>query len=211
MAGLHGTSGTPNRTIQVQESFGDIFHSLKFALIGVVEARKNKLVVLADTEYVSLEDDRATPGPLFGGVNAKFKIFIFDPEVGYRVYENPDTGSSLDVLGGARVWHLSTDFTFTPGILAGTQVDASRTWVDGVGGVRGKVALSKKTFVTARADMGGGGSKFTYQLFGGFGYSIKPNIALIGGYRVLDVNYEKKGFVYNTNQRGPIVGLGFKF
>jgi opacity protein-like surface antigen len=80
-----------------------------------------------------------------------------------------------------------------------------------VGGVRGKVALSKKAFVTAKADMGGGGSKFTYQLFGGVGYSIKENIALIGGYRVLDVNYNKNGFLYNMNQRGPIFGLGFKF
>src|ERR1700752_3914186 len=125
MAGLHGTSGTQNRTVQVDESFGDIFRSLNFAFMGVVEARKNKLVVLADTEYVSLEDERATPGPLFSGVNAKFKIFIFDPEAGYRVYENPDNGSSVDIVGGVRIWHISTDFTFTPGILAGTQVEAS--------------------------------------------------------------------------------------
>jgi hypothetical protein len=27
----------------------------------------------------------------------------------------------------------------------------------------------------------------------------------------LDVNYNKNNFVYDMNQRGPIMGLGFKF
>jgi hypothetical protein len=43
------------------------------------------------------------------------------------------------------------------------------------------------------------------------GYNIKPNIALIGGYRVLDVNYNKHNLNYEMNQRGPIMGLGFRF
>ena len=211
MAGLHGTTGTTNRTTELDESFSDVFHVLNFAFMGVFEAHKDKLSVLTDLEYVNLEDDRATPGPLFSAVNAKVKTFIFDPEVGYRVYEDPDKGSFVDVVGGARIWHISTDFTFSPGILSGTEVNASRTWVDGVGGLRGKAALTDKVFLTGKFDLGGGGSKFTYQLFGGAGYSITPKIALIFGYRVLDVNYDRNNFVYDTNQRGPIVGVGFKF
>lgn len=211
LASLHGTAAVGNRTTDVQESFSDIFHSLKFAFMGVLEARKGKIVVLTDLEYVSIEDDRATPGPLFSNATAKFKTFIFDPEVGYRVWNNPDKGGFLDVLGGVRITHLSTELNFGAGILPAQQVDGSRTWVDGIGGVRGKVAVSEKAFVTAKADMGGGGSKFTYQLFGGAGYNVTPKIALIGGYRVLDVNYSKNNFIYNMNQRGPIFGLGFKF
>jgi hypothetical protein len=46
--------------------------------------------------------------------------------------------------------------------------------------------------------------------FGGLGYNVSPKVALIGGYRVLDVNYDKNNFVYDMNQRGPIFGLGFK-
>ncbi|HEU4712959.1 MAG TPA: hypothetical protein VFS76_15405 [Pyrinomonadaceae bacterium] len=211
LAGLHGTTGTPNRTVQVEESFGDIFDSLNFAFMAMFEARKDKFVVLTDLEYVSIEDDRATPGPLFSDVNAKIKTFIFDPEVGYRLFEDPDKGAFVDVVGGARIWRISTDFTFGPGILPGTQVDASRTWVDGVGGLRGKAALSDKVFLTGKFDLGGGGSKFTYQLFGGGGYNVTPNIALIFAYRVLDVNYDRNNFVYDMNQRGPIMGVGFKF
>ena len=211
LASLHGTAGVGNRTTNVQESFSDIFHNLKFALMGVLEARKGKIVSLTDLEYVSIEDDRATPGPLFSNATAKFKTFIFDPEVGYRVWNDPERGAFLDVLGGVRVWHVSSELNFGAGILPAQQLEGSRNWVDGIAALRGKAALSKKAFVTAKADLGGGGSKFTYQLFGGAGYNVTPKIALIGGYRVLDVNYDKNNFIYNMNQRGPILGVGFKF
>lgn len=210
LASLHGTGGVGNRTTQVDESFSDIFHALDFALMGVFEARKGKLVVLTDMEYVAVSDDKATPGPLFSNVTAKFKTFIFDPELGYRVFDDPEKGAFVDVLGGIRVWHVSTDLAFGAGILPATQVEASRNWVDAVVGLRGKAAVSKKMFVTGKFDLGGGGSKFTYQIFGGAGYNVNPKVALIFGYRVLDVNYNKDNFVYDMSQRGPIMGLGFK-
>jgi opacity protein-like surface antigen len=211
LASLHGTAGVGNRTTQVDMSFGDIFGSLKFALMGVFEARKGKFILLTDMEYVSIEDDKATPGPFFSDVTARFKTFIFDPEVGYRVFDNPAKGQSIDLLGGIRVWHVSTELDFGAGILPATQIQGSRNWVDAIVGLRGKTALSEKVFVSGKFDLGGGGSKFTWQFFGGLGYNIKPNIALIGGYRVLDVNYDKNNFVYDMNQRGPIMGMGFKF
>lgn len=211
LASLHGTTGSDVRTIQVDESFGDVFHNLKFALMGAFGARKGKFVLQADTEYVSLEDKGATPGPFFSDVTARIKMFIFSPQAGYRLYDDPDKGASVDVLGGIRVWHLSTEFDFSAGILPANQFDASRTWVDAIGGLRGRTAISEKAFITGNFNLGGGGSKFTWQVFGGLGYNIKPNIALIGGYRVLDVNYQRNNFVYDVNQRGPIMGLGFRF
>ena len=211
MAGLHGTTGGPNRTIQVDESFGDIFHALKFAFMGVFEAHKGKWAMQTDVEFVSLEDDKATPGPLFSSANAKIKTFVFTPEVGYKIYNDPDKGSFVQVLGGTRIWHISTDINFNAGILPAVRINQSRSWVDGVVGLRGRAALTEKVFFLGRFDVGGGGSKFTYQLFGGLGYSITEKIALVGGYRALDVNYDKNNFLYDTNQRGPIVGIGFKF
>jgi hypothetical protein len=211
LAGLHGTGGVGNRTTAVDESFRDVFDALNFAFMGTFEARKGKFISLTDLEYVSVSDEKATPGPLFSTVDAGFKTFIFDQEVGYRLLENPEKGASLDVLGGARVWHVSTDFEFGAGILPATRIQASRNWVDAVGGLRGKMALSQKMFLTGKFDLGGGGSKFTWQVFGGAGYNLNPRIALIFGYRVLDVDYDKNNFVYDMNQRGPILGVGFKF
>ena len=113
-------------------------------------------------EYISISDEKATPGPFFSTVDAGFKTFIFDPEVGYRLVENSAKGASLDVLGGARVWRVKTDLQFVAGILPAAQIEASRSWVDAVGGLRGKMALSEKLFLTGKFDLGGGGSKFTW-------------------------------------------------
>ena len=211
LAGLHGTGGVGNRTTQVDESFRDVFDALNFAFMGTFEARKGKFISLTDLEYVSVSDEKATPGPLFSTVDAGFKTFIFDQEVGYRLLENPEKGASLDVVGGARVWRVKTDFEFGAGILPATRIEGSRSWVDAVGGLRGKMALSQKLFLTGKFDLGGGGSQFTWQVFAGAGYNLNPKIALIFGYRVLDVDYDKNNFVFDMNQRGPILGLGFKF
>src|SRR5688572_22842243 len=211
MAGLHGTPGGPNRTIQVDESFSDIFDSLKFAFMGVFEAHKGSWAIQTDVEYVSIESDRATPGPLFSSANAKIKTFVFTPEVAYRIYNDPYKGSFLQVLGGTRIWHISTDLTFNAGVLPAVQISESRNWVDAVVGLRGKAAFSEKVFFLGRFDVGGGGAKFTYQLFGGLGYNINKKIAFVGGYRVLDVNYDKNNFLFDMSQRGPIMGVGFRF
>ncbi len=210
LAGLHGTGGVGNRTTRVDESFSDVFDALNFAFMGTFEARKGKFISLTDLEYVSVSDDKATPGPFFSTVDAGFKTFIFDQEVGYRLLDNSQ-GATLDVLGGARVWRVKTDFEFGAGILPATRIEASRSWVDAVGGLRGKMALSEKLFLTGKFDLGGGGSKFTWQVFGGAGYNLNPKIALIFGYRALDVDYDKNNFVFDMNQRGPIVGIGFRF
>jgi hypothetical protein len=69
--------------------------------------------------------------------------------------------------------------------------------------MRGKAALSEKFFLMGRFDVGGGGSKFTYQLFGGLGYNLNKKVALIGGYRALDVNYDRNNFLYDTINVGP--------
>jgi len=211
LAGLHGTAGIGNRTTEVDESFGDVWHVLNFAFMGAFEARKGKFISLMNLEYVNVSDQKATPGPLFSDVDGKFKTFIFAPEVGYRVWERPDSGASVDVLGGARIWHVSTELDFGAGILPATTVEGSRNWVDAVGGVRGRVALSEKVFLNGYFDLGGGGSKFTYQIYGGGGYNLNKRVALLFGYGVQDVNYDKNNFIYDMNQRGPIMGVGFKF
>jgi hypothetical protein len=211
LAGLHGTGGIGNRIAQVDESFSDVFDALNFAFMGTFEARKGKFISLTDLEYVSVSDEKATPGPLFSTVDAGFKTFIFDQEVGYRLLENSEKGASLDVMGGARVWRVKMDLEFGAGILPATRTEGSRSWVDAVGGLRGKMALSEKLFLTGKFDLGGGGSEFTWQVFGGAGYNINPKIALIFGYRVLDVDYDKNNFLFDMNQRGPIVGMGFRF
>jgi hypothetical protein len=211
IAGISGRAGIGALTADVDAGITDDDVDLNFGFMGTFEARKNRLVILTDLQYSDLGTDRATPGPLFTSANADFQTFVLDPEIGYRVAQNPEKGRFLDVLGGIRYWHLRTNLDFTPGIAPAVSATASKQWVDAVGGLRGRMHLTPKLFLTGKLDLGGGGSEFTYQLFGGVGIVVSPKAALFVGYRHLDVNYNRDGFLFDTALAGPILGVGFRF
>jgi hypothetical protein len=208
---ISGRAGIGNRVIDTTTSIGgDSDVEINFGVMGTFEARKDKLIFLTDLQYSDLASEKGNPGPFFSSTRASFKTFVLDPEIGYRLLDN-GKGATIDVLGGIRVWHLNANLAFRAGILPAVEVSRSRGWVDGVVGLRGKAALSQRWFVTGKADLGGGGSKFTYQLFGGVGVNVGKRFAFVGGYRDLNVNYDKDGFLFDMSLHGPIFGVGMKF
>jgi len=206
---ISGRAGIGNLVTDTSVSVGNAKVELNFGFMGTFEARKNKLIILTDLQYSDIATEKGNPGPLFSSSRASFKTFVFDPEVGYRILDN-GKGATLDVLGGLRYWHLNADLAFRAGLLPAVEVTRSRSWIDGVVGLRGKAALSQRWFVTGKADLGGGGSNFTYQLFGGVGVNVGKRFALVGGYRDLNVNYNKDGFLFDMSLHGPIVGFGIR-
>ena len=166
-------------------------------------------VVLGEKSNIGAE--RATPGSLFSDARAEFKTFVLDPEVGYRIVDNQEKGAFVDVLGGIRYWHLESEITFDTGLLTATTRTNSRAWVDGVAGIRARTNLTNRLFVIGKFDLGGGGSNFSYQLFGGAGVLVGKRYALIAGYRDLDVNYNKDGLLFDNALHGPIFGFRIKF
>ena len=211
IAGISGNAGIGNLSVNVDSGITDTNVHLSFGFMGTLEARKNRFIIITDFQYSNLGTDHPTPGPLFTSATASFKTFILDPEVGYRIAENTDKGTSVDVVGGFRYWHLNSELTFTAGALPAISASRSRGWVDAVGGIRGRARLSKRLFVIGKADLGGGGSKFTYQLFGGMGLLMGKRFALIGGYRDLSVDYNKDNFLFDVALHGPILGLSIRF
>jgi hypothetical protein len=211
IAGITGQVGVGPGSVDVDTGITDTNVDLNFGFMGTFEARKNRIVFLTDLQYSNLGTDNDTPGPLFSRVSADFKTFILEPQVGYRIIDNPEKGAFVDVSGGIRYWHLRTDITFERGLLPNIFVTRSRDWVDGVAGLRGHAHVTPKFFLTGEADLGGGGSNFTYQLFGGGGYLVGKRYALIAAYRYLSVNYNKDDFLFDTALHGPVFGLGIKF
>jgi len=109
---------------------------------------------------------------------------------------------------------MSTRLDLRAGALPATQLDANKNWVDPIIGLRGKIPLSPRFFLTAKGDLGGFGvgSHFTWQLFGGLGINVGKRAALVLGYRNLDVDYsDNNGFLFDMAIRGPMLGFGFKF
>ncbi len=211
IAGINGQAGVGDLTVDVSSGITDSNVHLNAGFMSTFEARKDKFVILTDLQYSNLGTDRPTPGPLFSSATAEFKTFILDPEVGYRILQNPDKGNYVDVLGGIRYYHLQTDLTFGAGILAARSASRSKGWVDVVGGARTRLYMSKRWFFVGKADLGGGGSKFTGQLLGAVGFQISNHVALLGGYRYLKINYDKDNFLFDMGLSGPILGAGFRF
>lgn len=210
-AALDGRIGVVGQTAQVDASFSDIFRNLDFAAMGTFEAHKGNWSIVADAMYMSLSGKKVTPSPFFSDIDVEVKEIIFDPVVAYRVMRLER--GHIDLLGGARVWHVKTHLTFHPRILPLVDVEGSKNWVDPIVGARGVATLSPRVFLFGRFDMGGFGvnSDFTGQAFGGLGYQLKPRVALIGGYRYLRVDYVNEGFVFKTAMSGINLGAKFNF
>jgi len=210
IAGLNGRAGIGNLEVKVDSGLTDPNVHLNFGFMGTLEARRDKLIVLTDLQYSNLGTERPNPGILFSSAEAKFKTFVLDPEVGYRVAENQEKGRAVDILGGVRYWHLRTELNFAAGVLSARSATASRGWADAVVGVRGRMNLTPKLFILGKGDVGGGGAKIDYQLFGAFGFQISEKVALLGGYRGMHVNYHKDNFLFDTTIHGPIFGLSWQ-
>lgn len=208
-SGIDGEVGIGNRTANVDASFSNIVKHLHFAAMGVVEARRERLVALADALYIDLRGQRATPGPLFSSVRPEQRLFILTPEAGYRILDDGDT--SIDALGGIRYWHLGSELDFRAGVLPSVEMQASRNWVDAVVGVRARTALPRRTWVSAYGDVGAGGSDLTYQLVGTVGGDIGDHYAVVFAYRFLNVDYDKDRVLLDTDLKGPLFGFTFKF
>jgi hypothetical protein len=206
---LDGGVGIGQRTADVDASFNDILDHLHFAAMGLVEAQRNQLVLLNDTFYADVRGQHATPGPLFSGVRPEQKLFILTPEAGYRIFSGD--GASLDAVGGIRLWHLNSRLEFQPQVLPGIDLQASRNWVDAIVGLRALRDLPHNWWVRAYGDLGGGGSKFTYQIAGTAGVDLHQRYALNFGYRYLSVDYDKDNFLFDTAMKGPLFGFTIKF
>ena len=130
------------------------------------------------------------------------------PEGGYRIVDTDDT--SLDVLGGIRYWHLSSELQFQPGLLPGINLQESRSWVDGIVAVRAKRTLARVWWASGYGDVGKGGSTSTYQLIGNVGRDLGERYAVVLAYRYLKVNYDTGGFLFNPALKGPLFAFAFK-
>jgi hypothetical protein len=205
-AGLHGTVGVLGHDIGVHASFGDIFSYLNIGLMGAVEARKKRVLLVTDVMWMRLSDEKGIPLNDVGiqSVDAKVNQFILTPRVGYRVVDSEKL--KIDAIVGFRYWHLGESLEFTPSLMGG--VSGSQNWVDALGGARIHIPLSQKAMITIAGDAGGGGANSDYQVGGLLGYKISKKCILQAGYRYLDVNYRSSStFSYNTATSGLLFGV----
>jgi hypothetical protein len=202
MSGLEGTIGVGSNITTVDVSFSDGAEDFEFGFAGLLEGRRHPWVLRVDFYYVALSDEEATSGG--NTLTVGQDELMLHPEVGYALLARPWGG--VDGLIGARYRNLGVDLSVPP-----QGVSADRNWVDGTVGANVRYQPAEKWRLVAKADIGAGGSDFTWQLYGGAGYDLGRCCALVAAYRFLDVDYDHDGILYDVQLGGPTFGVTLRF
>jgi len=215
LSGQKGTlatlPGLPAADVDI-DFYDDILGNINgsFALIG--EARKGRVGVVTDISYSDIEDDDATPGPLFSTLTSRTKTWIASMAGFYRMIEQD--GAFLDGMAGLRYWSVDSSLKLGAGILPARESSHREDWLDPIVGLKGLMPLgASKFFVSGSLVLGGFGvgSDFMWDGSINLGYQWTAAFATTIGYRYLDVDYDEDDFLYDVSQDGLVLGLSWRF
>lgn len=174
------------------------------------DARYDRYSFFTDMSYVRVTTDAATPrGILADEVDLKSVTFTALLGGAYTIYE--DDRSRLDILAGARYWHVETTVSFNGGVLGGVSRTDKVDWVDAVAGLKGSYSLTDNFFLTGWGMIGAGGADLDWNVLGALGYKFNDSVSAVLGYRAQGVDYSKDDYKYDVIQHGPIIGLTVRF
>lgn len=196
--------------VHINQSFGDILSDLDFSTMMIGEARYERFSLIADMQYTKVSSGTGTPrGIVAREVGLTSETFSGLFGAGYAVIQ--DDRMTVDLVGGARIWHASTEISFKGGILGGVSVSDDATWVDGITGIRTRYAISDNVYLNGWGLIGAGQAKLDWDVAAIIGYQINDAVSAVAGYRALGVDYRKDGFVFDAVLQGPIMGLVVHF
>jgi hypothetical protein len=205
--GIEGGSTIGPKTAPLDITFKDALSNLEFTFTAHFEAKRDKLVLFGEYQYVSLAPE--TVGPMGATLDISFKDTIAELGVAYWVFGTEKT--DWEILGGGRYTkqELNVDVEGGPDLPL-----ANENWWVGFFGGRMAVTLSEKWTLVARADygLGSGGSNDQLNMFLMFDYRFKNWGSVFAGYKYLNYDYDngKTGldhYGYDASQQGPLVGM----
>jgi hypothetical protein len=210
-SGLEGESGVfglPPQDIDL--SFGDVLDNLDFALMAAGEARNGALSIGMDFAYAKLGANVGTP-VLADDIDVTAKTLMATGYVGYSLLDSDS--ARFDMIAGARLWSVNTDFDLNGGALGGSSFDDGATWVDPLVGAKLRADLGSDFYLSAWGMVGGFGvsSDFMWDVMGGVGYEVNETFSVFAGYRAVGVDYSDGSFVYDVVQQGPVLAGVFRF
>ena len=208
--------GLPPADIDI-DFYDDILGNINFAGMLVGEARKGRYGLFTDLVYTDIEMEDSTPlGIFYSSMISQTKSWMWSLAGLYRLVENQN--QFLDVIGGFRYWSVDSELSLKgaafPAVFPDQSISNSEDWFDPLIGLKGLSALGdSKFFVSGGLALGGfgAGSDFFWDFNVNLGYQWTEGFSTTVGYRYVDVDYEKDGFLYNVAQDGLTLGLSWRF
>jgi hypothetical protein len=213
-AGLSGkvASLPPLPAVDVNIGFDKVLKNFEGGIMGASELRVGRFLIDTDIMYTRIGGAVNPRSPFFDRVSLRTTSFIGTALAGYRLLDDPSY--TLDALVGIRGYSLTTRVTTSSRLpllnLAGSETEA---WVDPMVGAKARINLTPSLYLTSWALIGGfgAGSKSSWDVFGGIGYSFNDRVSAVIGYRALGIDYSRKGYVYDVVQKGPMTAFVFRF
>lgn len=216
-ASLSGNAAIGGIGSSVDVPFSETLKNLQFALMGNIEVSKNAYGFFVDALYVdATKNEDVLPMDVdVGTTETLLSVGMF-----YRVYEKHLGGQTA--FGGPKIFALEPTAGIRWTRLVGNlsagpySLSENRNWLDPFVGLRVGYDLSEHWKLTAQADVGGFdvGSRVSVNGQAYLGYRVfllgQPTF-LRAGYRIFYQDYEKRGFKWDVNQNGPVVGLSVFF
>jgi len=209
LAGLSGRIGFAGGIANVDLTSGDVLSHTDISVSALLEAKRSRSLLRLNMTYMSMSDRKAVEEGSESSVIFEHTQTILEPELGYTVY-TADWGG-IDALVGGRYWHPKVDVSAdSPGGDVGI-ASGSRSWIDGIGGLRVRLNPAERWHMTAMGDAGAGGSKLTWQAIGSVGYDLSHCCSLDAAYRHLDIDYDRDALVNDSHLSGFALGIGIRF
>jgi len=216
-ATMEGDVGTlpPLPPAEVDMSFSDIWDNLDMGLMGFAEARKGRFGLFADLLYMDLSADGDTPrGVLFSEFDVEFTLSHLALGGSYELTQANDY--ELNALAGVFFWDVDNKLKLEagafPGLVPGMSISEDKSWNDVFLGLKGKADINDKWYVNgwgmAAVD---GDSDSAWEVYGGVGYNYSDSTAIVGGYRHMELDYDKGSILFDVEFSGPAIGVTFLF
>jgi hypothetical protein len=189
--GIKGRTGLQDKTAHVDISFRELLDHLKGFAIVSFEGHYARWALGLDVNYLKVQDTFAAPDPPFTDATHRARQSMVEIGSRYRVLNAQRV--RLDLVAGGRWWSLGNKLTLSSGAQPGTELELNKDWVDPFVGARSFIDLSPRVLLEVYGDVGGFGasSKFSWQAIGAIGYKVGSRWMLRGGYRQVDVNYNR--------------------
>lgn len=244
LTSLNGNQTVRGRTVKVDASFVDVVDATLgqggtlVGLMADLEARNGPFSIYGNLVWTKIGVDRGgvrthrvTPdiaGTVGAAADVKVSMAILEAGAAYEVARIGSVG--FDVLAGARYWYQRADLSFDLATTVdigdlgfGRNVATARSgtvdWLDGFVGARMRFAVAPGHEIVLRGDVGGGGSKFSWQGIAAYGFDFaeRNGVTYSGlvGYRALYVDYAqgegRRRYAFDMLQHGPVLGLSLRF
>ncbi|OHT20599.1 hypothetical protein [Edaphosphingomonas haloaromaticamans] len=196
--------------VHISPDFGKVLDNLDFAAMATGEARKGRYSIVADMMFTKISLAYGTPrGALAETARVKSSTFAGFVGGGYSLAHGDR--HILDFVLGPKIWNADVKIGLEGGLLNGRSGNDNATWVDAMGGLRGRYWLSDSLYLSGWGLIGGGGANIDWDAGATLGLRISRTASAVAGYRALGVDYDRDGFRFDIVQQGPTLGVSLNF